>query len=167
MTQEIKLVGGGVALVDDDAVELIGKFKWRLQVDQRGVRYAVYRTRKHGQQIHIQMHRFILGLTDGIPLVDHQNGDGLDNRRENLRVATVSQNQANVGLRSDNVSGFKGVCWLNRERRWLAFIQVNGRRIRLGRYQGKVDAAIAYDLAAIRFFGGFARTNVIENPVAL
>lgn len=104
------------------------------------------------------MHRQILGLDAG-QAVDHVNGNRLDNRRCNLRVATQAQNMANLGLSDRNTSGFKGVSWNKRDRRWQATISINNKARNLGYYELDVDAAHAYDAAARVLRGAFARLN--------
>lgn len=89
--------------------------------------------------------------------IDHINGIRSDNRWANLRAATRSQNLQNAGIRSDNTSGVKGVCFDKARQKWLAQIAVGGRRMVLGRFVSKDDAARAYSEAASRFFGDFAR----------
>ena len=92
-------------------------------------------------------------------ILDHIDGNGFNNRIENLRLATVTQNAWNRRRRSDNKSGLKGV-WRNapsRSKAWRSSIQVNGKRICLGEYATAADAGEAYAKAARRFFGAFAR----------
>lgn len=91
----------------------------------------------------------------GIP--DHRNTDGLDNRWENLREATPSQNQANRGVRTDNRSGLKGVSYCARDDLYHSEIQLNGKRIGLGSFKEPRPAALAYERAAKEMFGEFAR----------
>jgi hypothetical protein len=100
------------------------------------------------------MHRVIAG-TAGHLQTDHKDGDGLNNRRSNLRPCTSAQNKANVGLRSDNRSGFRGVSRNAQDNCWIARIQ--GRHI--GVFRDAVDAARAYDDAARKAFGEFAHLN--------
>jgi hypothetical protein len=102
------------------------------------------------------MHREILGVGKGT-LVDHRNGNGLDNTRANLRPCSRSGNMQNMKTHKDNKSGYKGV---RRDRgKWLATIRVNGKVVFLGRFDLVTDAARAYDTAATKHFGEFARTN--------
>jgi hypothetical protein len=107
-----------------------------------------------------QAHRLAwLYITDEWPpeQVDHINGDPSDNRWANLRLATQSQNQANARRRSDNTSGYKGVSWDARSRKWSAEILVGGRRVRLGRFGCPAEAHAAYVRTAEKLSGEFAR----------
>jgi hypothetical protein len=104
------------------------------------------------------MHADILGTKNGVE-IDHCDGNGLNNRRQNLRHATKTENQWNATVRQDNSSGFKGVCFDTEMRRWKASIQYHNKRIHLGRFDSAAEAAIAYDEAATRLFGEFAKTN--------
>lgn len=107
------------------------------------------------------MHREILQPGPGFE-VDHVNGDGLDNRRANLRECVRTQNNANHGLGRLNASGFKGVSWDAANRRWRTSISAAGVTRNLGRYDRPEDAARAYDRAAVATFGDFARLNFPE-----
>lgn len=102
----------------------------------------------------IKLHKFLTGWD----LVDHINGDGLDNRRANLRPATSLQNSMNRRTRSDSKSGIKGVRQ-NRSGTWSATIQIDGKPLALGSYKTAAEAGRAYDAAAIEHFGEFARLN--------
>jgi hypothetical protein len=104
------------------------------------------------------MHRQILGAPPG-QQVDHINGDTLDNRRVNLRLATHGQNQHNRGKYRNNKSGYKGVSWDKAAGKWRAQIKFNNKKYNLGRYHDPIEAALAYDAAAIRLHGAFARLN--------
>ena len=104
------------------------------------------------------MHTFLTGW----PLVDHIDGDGLNNRRSNLRPATPSQNNANRRKSRQNTSGFKGVSYYHRTSRWRAYVGVDGKAIHLGYFDTAIDAARAYDAAALEHFGEFARINFPE-----
>lgn len=91
--------------------------------------------------------------------IDHVDRNGLNNQRLNLRTATNSQNQANVGLRQDNSSGYKGVCWCQKARKWKAYIRVQGVLYNLGYFNTSKKAAEVYDNAARNAFGNHARLN--------
>ena len=104
------------------------------------------------------MHRVIMGVERDVQL-DHKNGNGLDNRRKNLRICNHSQNQANQRKRSRASSRFKGVHRYRNSKRWSAKIHVNGQRVHLGAFDSERKAALAYDRAATKHFGEFARPN--------
>lgn len=102
----------------------------------------------------------LLGLEVGkhrAAIVDHVNGDGLDNRRSNLRIVSSTQNRWNAKVRSDCRSGLRGV--RQQQGRWIARILVDGRRRSLGSFSTAEEAAAAYDAAASKFFGVMARLN--------
>jgi hypothetical protein len=110
----------------------------------------------------VSLHREIMNNPDGL-LVDHANGDGLDNRRTNLRLATHSQNQFNKRkTKSKTSSRFIGVYFEKRKNRWMARIHYHGKRIWLGSFKSEFDAAKAYDAAAKKYHGEFARLNFPE-----
>ncbi len=92
-------------------------------------------------------------------LVDHRNGWCGDNRKHNLRTATRTQNAQNTKRHSDNRSGVKGVYWHAGLKKWRACINLSGKRTSLGVFIDKSDAARAYDAAAAKHFGNFAKTN--------
>lgn len=102
------------------------------------------------------MHRLILDVPKGAE-VDHINGNGLDNRRRNLRICTRSENQWNRRLAPNNTSGFKGVYRF--QGKWRAQIQSFGKKIHIGLYETRIEAARAYDEVAIKCHGDFAATN--------
>ena len=110
------------------------------------------------------MHREILSRMLGRPLlrsedVDHINGDGLDNRRSNLRLATRSQNKCNTGLRSDNTSGYKGVCFDKNRGKWIAYAYLHGKGYRFGQFD---TPELAYEARCERvkeLHGEFTRTE--------
>lgn len=90
--------------------------------------------------------------------VDHVNGNGLDNRKANLRIATSQQNKANRQVRHDSVTGLKGVTWNRAAQQWMARITVNRKCLYLGCFKNPMDAHRAYLVAAEKHFGEFARS---------
>ncbi len=106
----------------------------------------------------IRLHRLLLNPPAEV-LIDHKNGIKLDNRRENLRLCTRAENAYNAKVDKKTASGFKGVPWDKEHKRYRPQIMVNGRNIKLGSYKDPVDAAKAYDEAAVKYFGPFARLN--------
>ena len=160
--KEILLTQGMVALVDDEDFEYLSQWKWYADKKSQtfyAVRYTkLSRVNGKRKRIKISMHRLILN-TSPTDTSDHANGNGLDNRRINLRICTDAQNNMNRGLSKSNTSGFKGVCWDKQYRMWRAQIHINKTRIRIGRFEDKEKAAIAYNEAAIKYHGEFARLN--------
>jgi hypothetical protein len=151
--KEILLTQGKYSLVDDGDYERVSKHKWCAWWSG----WAWYAERRSSGKI-VYMHRFIMGAETGLE-VDHKNRNGLDNRQENLRICTSSQNKHNTGQHSDNKSGYKGVCWVTRDKRWKAQIKFDGRNMSLGHYKNIIDAAKAYDAKAREVFGEFAYLN--------
>ena len=139
-------VGTTFALIDPSDGPLVLPYKW-----STAGRYAFAII--DGKRV--MMHRLILDPPDDL-LVDHEDGDGLNNQRYNLRACTHSENMRNRNKASGE-SKFKGV-WLSRNS-WRAEINLNGKKIRLGSFDTETKAAKAYDRAAIELFGDFAKTN--------
>lgn len=153
MPKEIPLTKGRVTLVDDIDFDRFASHKWHY--GSRG--YAVRRVTRDGKPGFIYLHREIAGDTLGM-FVDHANGDPLDNRRENLRLCTNSQNQQNRRA-VQGVSKYKGVTWHKSAGKWQAQIKVDGRNVYLGLFGSEADAAQAYADAAHQHFGEFAFAN--------
>lgn len=159
-SREIPLTRGKVALVDEADFARLDEWKWHVHEgpDERYI-YAGRRRRKgEGPRGVVLMHRVILGAPAGL-VVDHINGDGLDNRRANLRLASIADNAHNQRLARNNTLGVKGVWRGRRPDRWHATIHVHGRALWLGLHRSLEEAARAYDRAAREHFGEFARTN--------
>lgn len=106
-----------------------------------------------------KLHRAVLDFPESN--VDHINLNKRDCRKSNLRLANQSQNIANSEKRSTNTSGYKGVFWHKRAKKWMAQLMYNGRSIYLGLHPTKEAAAIAYNTGALKYFGEYARLNVI------
>lgn len=160
MTKEIPLTKGKVALVDDDDYEALNAHNWCAHQVQAGC-YAVRSgSIKGGQERRmLLMHREIMGAPEGLE-VDHINGDTLDNRRENLRLATKAQNAANRRkTKAPTSSQYLGVSWHPHTRKWTARIAVGTRKHYLGVYSDEREAALAYDRAARHYRGEFAVLN--------
>ncbi len=166
--KEIELTQGLVVLIDDEDYAWLSLNKWMAEAASNSSRthYAVrWMTNNQGQRRALRMHRLIIGAKPG-QQVDHIDGDGLNNQRSNLRVATCTENQRNSRLRMDNTSGFKGVSWKKQNNRWQASIRVSRKKTHLGYFRSPVEAALAYDHAALTHFGKFARLNFPERNVA-
>ena len=106
----------------------------------------------------IRLHRFLLDAPKDF-FVDHINGDTLDNRKANLRLCNNQQNGCNSKLRSNNTSGYKGVHFSKKENKWISAIMCNRKHYRQGCFHSKKEAALAYNKAAVKYHGEFARIN--------
>lgn len=159
---EVPLTQGKVAIVDDEDAERVLAYKWTLLALTRPTKVTYYARRsirpcKDGPQKSILLHRFILGAPDDMQ-VDHKNMDGLDNRRENLRLATNSQNHCNIPARP-NPLGFRGVEQVRHGKGYAARIKVGEQSLRIGPFQTPEEAGRAYDLLAKHYHGEFAWLN--------
>jgi hypothetical protein len=153
MTKEIQLTRGHVALVSDvDFNRLSQRGKWYASGPTSNKFYAC---REEGRKS-VLMHRVVLNAPDGF-LVDHINGNTLDNRRENLRLCNKTENLRNRGKTKLNSVGYKGVT--RKRGRFSAGISVGGKHISLGSFSDPIEAARAYDAAAKKYFGEFAWFN--------
>ena len=158
-----KLAAGRCAIVDDQFADELMQYRWHCASDGYARRCVHYRTMDNRRRMHaIWMHREVLRLAN-IEIhkgyeTDHINGNPLDNRLENLRVVTVSQNHANSKSRG-GTSRYKGLCWHKRDRKWMAYIKPKGKRMYLGYFTDEIDAAKAYDAAAREYFGQYACCN--------
>lgn len=155
---KIILVTGETVLIDLDDFEYLNQYSWYL-FDNHGRNQYALRYSRSKKQSTIRMHRDVLKITDSSIHIDHINGNGLDNRKNNLRIASIRQNAQNQKIRKDNISGYKGVSFIRKSNKWRTCICVNGKNKHLGCFETKEEAAIAYNNAAIKYFGEFARLN--------
>lgn len=137
-----------VVKIDIDDIEKIKKYKWCLSS------YGYPISCINGRNI--SLHRFLLNPNDD-RVVDHINGDTLDNRRSNLRICTQQENSMNKKMNSNNTSGVKGVYWCKNANKWRAKIQVDGKEKHLGLFSNLEDAKKARELAEEKYYGEYNR----------
>ena len=148
----IPLTKGKVAIVDAQDYDWLSKYKWHaVKCDSR---FYAYRSKNRRS---VSMHREIMHAPKGM-VVDHIDGNSLNNRRSNLRLCTVSQNHQNR-RRTYGSSKYKGTWWDKRRNKWVSAITFNGKYIHIGCFDNETDAAKAYDRKAAELFGEFAYLN--------
>lgn len=153
--------GNEVMRFDDADADIIQEYSWSLH-NSGGASYArTSRTISKGKREWFFAHNLITSTIYSDLSIDHKNGDGLDNRRINLRICTHSQNAKNRKTQANNKSGYKGVVKIKNttNRSYRAFIRCDGKQIDLGCFSTPEEAASAYDVKAKALFGEFARLN--------
>ena len=153
--KQIILSDGSSVKVDDEDYEILSQWKWSANGNGYAVRGVHIGNRKYKK---VYLHRQIMKAEKG-QKIDHINGDCTDNRKENLRFATQAQNAMNIGLRKNNKSGAKGVMFEERRNKWRAEIKVNYKNKFLGYFENQIDATKAYNQAALKYHGEFAKLN--------
>lgn len=159
ITNSLKL-GTHCILIDTCDLDLVSKHEWH--ISKQGRRYYAYANSNINGRRMISMHRLIMGFPGGLE-VDHQDNNGINNRRDNLRLATHEQNNMNKGLQVSNTTGFKGVHFFKRDQNYQVYIDVNKKRIHGGYFDHILDAAKKYNELAIKYHGPFAKLNIIPN----
>ena len=135
--------------IDLDDIDKVKEYKWHLN-DNGYVRGNV------GNERMEYLHRFLLNIQGNV-IIDHINGNPLDNRKCNLRIATPTQNNMNMKKRSDNISGYKGVGWQKKRNKWRARITINKKTIELGYFNTIEEAIKARQKAEEEYFGEYNR----------
>jgi hypothetical protein len=152
----IRLSKDYFTIIDSEDLPRVSKYKWHTTtVNKYNKPRAVcsFKGRKT-----LKLSRLIMNAPDNM-VVDHINGNPLDNRKCNLRICSQRENMLNRNLNRNNKSGYKGVSWSKRDNKWLSELQTNNKSYYLGIYKDKIEAAKAYDKKAIEFFGEYAKTN--------
>jgi len=162
--RSIELTQGKFAKVDDEDFEWLNQWKWSAHKDGNTY-YAVRSVRINGRQKKYRMHRLIMGENILSPIVDHRDGDGLNNQRYNLRHCTNQENRMNQRPQKNCSSIYRGVSWNSRDKIWEVAIKPEGKCTHLGRFIIEEDAARAFDVACIKYHKEFARPNFPLNCV--
>jgi len=156
--KEIQTSRGKVAIVDDDKFEYLSQFKWYC------TKFGYIQTTQivDGKKTNLWMHRMVANTPPGMK-TDHINGDKQLNTIENLRTCTTAENMRNRSMQKNNTSGYKGVFWSIRGKKWRAQITVNKKAIHLGLFDDPKEAYEAYKLAADAYFGDFVQQEAAMN----
>lgn len=157
--KEIVCTYGGIALVDDEDYGKVKDLHWN---DYNHGYPRTFSRKGSGPLTSQCMHNIIFPPKKGF-VIDHINGNKLDNRKQNLRYATHNGNSQNRLPHANNTSGFKGVVWHKRDKKFQASIKLNSKRIYLGYFNTAEAAARAYNEAAIKYHGEFASLNKLKD----
>lgn len=155
-----KKYGDHFAQVDDADFEILNRFKWYLKVCTKGNIYCRAPIYKNGKRINILMHRFLLDCSIG-EIIDHKDGNGMNNQRSNIRRCTHQQNAQNYRTPLTNKSGFKGVSFYKPTGKYVVYVKSNKKNLNVGYFTDLITAAHAYNEAAKKYYGEFANLNVI------
>ncbi len=148
---------GSHEIILDDDIDFSILRGLHIQRNPGGNFYAKIRVKNQNKRLH----RVLINAPND-KTVDHINGNTLDNRKINLRLCTNSENLRNSKKRKTNTSGYKGVSFCKSCKKYIASITLNYKKIRLGYFEDKKEAAIAYNMAAIKYHGNFAKLNEVE-----
>jgi hypothetical protein len=155
--KEIPLTQGKVAIIDDEDFERVAAHKW--QAAKNGnITYAVAFIGHRPLRVQVKMHRLIMGVTNPKILIDHKNGNGCDNQKQNLHVVSQSFNLRQTGKQCmkrglQPSSQYKGICWVKSLKYWKASMRFNGQRFHCGYYNDEISAARAYDRKVVELIG--------------
>ena len=161
MAKEIILTQGKVAIVDNEDYDYLNQFKWYAS-NKNGKFYVQKKiTVSKNKTTCISMHRFIMKPNKGM-VIDHLDGNPLNNKKNNLRICTHAENMRNSKIRINNKSGYKGVSYQENSNNYRASIRFNNIKINIGDFIDPIDAARAYNEAALKYHGEFANLNKID-----
>jgi hypothetical protein len=151
---KIELTKGHHAIIDKEDFDLIVGYSWHYS---QGYAYAIDKTTKE----RVAMHRLIGGLSNTNYVVDHINGNGLDNRKANIRICTVAQNSKNKASHADSIVKYKGVSIYRGK--YVSTIMADYKRYHIGVFNTDFEAAKAHDFEAVKRHGDYARLNFPES----
>lgn len=158
--KKLQLKYGYVTIVDDEDYEFLMQWKWRVANFNKpnAIKYADRSVWVNGKCVKVLLHRLLMQPPKGL-VVDHIDGDGLNNQRANLRICTIAENSCNKRSNRASSSKYLGVCFVRKYGMWQSAIEKNGVSIHIGSFKSEMDAALAYDRRAIEIHGEFARLN--------
>ena len=161
MAKEIQLTQGKVAIVDDEDFDYLNQWKWF--ANNHNGKFYVGRsiTVSKNKKIRIYMHRFIM-KPEKVMVIDHLDSNPLNNQKNNLRICTHAENMRNSKINTNNKSGYKGVSFQENRNNYRASIKFNNKTINIGNYIDPIDAARAYNEAALKYHKEFAHINKID-----
>ena len=149
-----------VGFFDIEFLDVVKQYHWCSCKDGNTYYMKAY-AKIDGKRTNIKLHRLIMGSPEG-KVINHKDHNGLNNRKYNLEICTHVENSRYANLSKVNTSGYKGVYWHKRGAVWCAKIKYCDKAIHLGSFKNKIDAAKAYNEAALKYHGQFALLNVIE-----
>jgi hypothetical protein len=156
----IPLSKGYIAIIDDKDYVKLNKYKWHVLEGKNGVNYATAKIKIDGIRTSVRMHRVVMGLKHfDVSQIDHINHNGLDNRRENLRMCSKHQNNMNRRPNKNRTSRYKGLTLQKTTGKWISRISIDGKYLNLGTYKEETVAALKYDKAALKHYGEYANLN--------
>lgn len=154
--------GKHTVLIDDEDWDKIKEYKWNIHyMKSTGKYYARTHSFKGHKIKEIQLQRLLINAPFDKE-VDHKDNNPKNNKKENLRLCSRSENQMNRGKNKNNTSGYKGVFWHKHIKKWNATITVNYKKIQLGYFKTKIEAAEAYNQAALKYHNNFAKLNEVS-----
>ncbi|HEV3223889.1 MAG TPA: HNH endonuclease [Puia sp.] len=156
-TIEIPLTKGKFAIIDFEDLEFVMRYKWHLGSRIRS-QYAIKVLGKGDGKKYLRMHNYIMNCPNG-KVVDHIDGDGLNNKKANLRICDDGQNKCNRKKSSTTKNRFKGAIFRERNNRWICQITHKKKRYYVGEFKTEIEAAQAYNKKAKELFGDFSNLN--------